>query len=171
MEDFFYLTSATPQQQVVYMATLLLDAAVDWWVGLLKESGGQWPRDFQMMSTLLKQQFSSGTRIDRARGELRFICQGEKETVHAFSYRYTALLEKLPSYDSDWAVSQFIWGLSPKTTELVMMNRPKTLPEAIQKANDIEMARQAANFGRPQGQNPAPQRYHRGRGRRVSGRQ
>ena len=68
-------------------------------------------------------------------------------------------------------MSQFIWGLSPKTAELVMMNRPKKLAEAIQKANDIEMARQAANFGRPQGQNTTLQRYHRGRGWRGSGRQ
>ena len=103
--------------------------------------------------------------MDRAWAELRFIRQGEKESMHAFSCCYTALLQKLPSYDADWAVSQFIWGLSPKTAELVMMNRPKTLAEAIQKANDIEMAHQAANFGRPQGQTIAPQRYHRGRGR------
>ena len=52
-----------------------------------------------------------------------------------------------------------------------MMNWPKTLTEAIQKANDIEMARQAINFDRPQGQNTVPQRYHRGQGRRGSGRQ
>ena len=43
VEDFFYLTGATPQQQVAYMATLLLDAVADWWVGLLKEIGGQQP--------------------------------------------------------------------------------------------------------------------------------
>ena len=116
---------------MAYTATLLLDAAADWWVGLLKESSGQRPRDFQVMSTLLKQRFSSGTRTDRARAELRFIRQGEKETVHAFSCRYTALLQKLPSYDADWVVSQFIWGLSPKTAELVMINRPTTLAEAI----------------------------------------
>ena len=91
--------------------------------------------------------------------------------VHVFSCRYTALLQKLLSYDSDWVVSQFIWGLSPKTAELMMMNRPKTLAEAIQKANDIEMACQAANYGRPQGQSTLPQRYHRGCGRRGSGRQ
>ena len=85
--------------------------------------------------------------LDRAWAELWFIHQGEKETVHMFSCSYTALLQKLLSYDADWVVSQFIWGLSPKTTELVMINRPKTLAEAIQKAIDIEMARQAASFG------------------------
>ena len=73
VEDFFYLTGATSQQQVAYTATLLLEAAADWWTGLLRANGGQRPRNFQMMSALLKQRFQSSTRADRARAELRFV--------------------------------------------------------------------------------------------------
>ena len=52
-----------------------------------------------------------------------------------------------------------------------MMNRPATLAQAMQKANDIEMARQTANLGNPAPhRNPAPQRYFRGRNRNRSGR-
>ena len=140
VEDFFYLTRANPKQQVAYTATLLLDAAADWWTGLLKENGGQRPRSFQILSTLLKQRFQSSTRVDKVRAELWFVKQGDKELIHAYSCKFTALLQKLPSYDVDWAISQYIWGLSPNTVELVMMNRPATLATALQRANDIELA-------------------------------
>ena len=35
VSDFFYLTETTPRQQVAYAATLLQEAAADWWVALL----------------------------------------------------------------------------------------------------------------------------------------
>ena len=123
-----------------------------------------------MMSALLKQRFQSSTRADRACAELRFVKQGEKESVHAYSCRFTMLLQKLPLYDADWAISQYIWGLSPKTTELVMMNRPTTLATALQRANDIELARQAAHLGTQQQQRTwNPSRYPQGRGCRGRG--
>ena len=40
VEDFIYLTEANTRQQVAYMATLLQDAAGDWWTALLKERHG-----------------------------------------------------------------------------------------------------------------------------------
>ena len=172
VEDFFHLVGANPQQQVAYTATLLLDAAADWWTGFLKERGGLRPRDFPEMAGLLKMRFQSSTRADRARAELRLVKQGDKESVHAFSCRFSALLQKLPTYDVAWAVSQYIWGLNPRLAELVMMNRPTTLATAMQKANDIEMARQAVQMGNPGTQRPTyqpGQRHFRGRGRHRGG--
>ena len=43
VQDFFYLTDAGDVQQVAYAATLLQDAAADWWHALLKTRGGLRP--------------------------------------------------------------------------------------------------------------------------------
>ena len=51
--DFMYLTEANDRQQVAYMATLLQDAAADWWASLLKERHGVRPLDFFEMTVLL----------------------------------------------------------------------------------------------------------------------
>ena len=41
--DFLYLKEANDRQQVAYAATLLHDAAADWWMALLKERHGSRP--------------------------------------------------------------------------------------------------------------------------------
>ena len=61
VEDFIYLTEANTRQQVAYMATLLQDAAGDWWTALLKERHGSRPADYTEMSALLRKRFGSST--------------------------------------------------------------------------------------------------------------
>ena len=99
VQDFFYLTDAGDVQQVAYAATLLQEAAADWWHALLKTRGGVRPRNFVEFADLLGQRFGSSTRVDRARAALRNIRQGQSETVRAYSTRFEALLGKLPSWD------------------------------------------------------------------------
>ena len=102
---------ATPPQQVAYAATLLQEAAADWWVALLREHYGLRPDDFQEFAVLLEKRFGSSTRVDRAKAALCDIRQGQIEIVRSYSTRFEALLGKLPSFDQDWAKTQFIWGL------------------------------------------------------------
>ena len=111
VQDFLYLADISDVQQVAYAATLLQDAASDWWHSLLKTRGGMRPRNFVEFADLLGRRFGSSTRVDRARAELRNIRQGQSESVRAYSIRFEALLGKLPSWDQNWAKSQFIWGL------------------------------------------------------------
>ena len=73
VQDFLYLTKANSRQQVAYTATLLQEAAADWWVSLLKERNGRRPNDFLELTVLLKKRFGSSTRVDRARADLRNI--------------------------------------------------------------------------------------------------
>ena len=105
VEDFIYLTEANTRQQVAYMATLLQDAAGDWWTALLKERHGSRPADYAEMSALLRKRFGSSTRVDRARTALRNIKQSTNENVRAYSTRFESLLSKLPSFDAEWAKS------------------------------------------------------------------
>ena len=64
VQDFYYLTDASNVQQVAYAATLLQDAASDWWHSLLKTRGGMRPRNFVEFADLLGQRFGSSTRVD-----------------------------------------------------------------------------------------------------------
>ena len=169
LEDFIYLTEANARQQVAYMATLLQDAAADWWTALLKERHGSRPADFTEMSALLRKRFGSSTRVDRARAALRNIKQLQTETVRAYSTRFEALLAKLPTFDNDWAKSQYIWGLNQRVAELVVIAEPTDLQAAILKAEKVEMAR--GTISGNQGQSSGGWfrgnrgRFSRGRGR------
>ena len=165
--DFLYLTEANDRQQVAYAATLLQDAAADWWMALLKERHGIRPTDFPEMAGLLQRRFGSTTRVDRARADLRNIKQGQAETVRSYSTRFEALLSKLPSYDAEWAKTQFIWGLHQRVAELVVIAKPGDLHAAINHAEHIEMARNFAS-GTIQGQKTGTP--FRGRGGFMRGR-
>ena len=76
--------------------------------------------------------------------ELRTIRQGPSETVHAYSTHFETLLGKLPSWDADWAKSQFIWGLHGRVAKLVTIVSPGNLFSAIRKAEQVELACQFA---------------------------
>ena len=167
--DFLYLTEANERQQVAYTATLLQDAAADWWMALLKERSGVRPADFPEMAVLLQKRFGSTTRVDRARADLRNIKQGQAESVRAYSTRFEALLSKLPSFDAEWAKTQFIWGLHQRVAELVVIAKPGDLHAAINHAEHIEMARNFASGNIPGQKSGTPFRgrggFMRGRGR------
>ena len=93
------------------------------------------------MSALLRKRFGSSMRVDRARAALRNVKQSQNENVRAYSSRFESLLAKLPSYDVEWAKSQYIWGLNQRVAELVVIAEPADLQAAILKAEKIEMAR------------------------------
>ena len=67
--DFIYLTEANERQQVAYMATLLQEAAADWWTALLKERHGSRPADYLEMFALLQKRFGSTTPESIERGQ------------------------------------------------------------------------------------------------------
>ena len=169
VEDFIYLTEANTRQQVAYMATLLQDAAGDWWTALLKERHGSRPADYTKMSALLRKRFGSSTRVDRARAALRNIKQSTNENVRAYSTRFESLLSKLPSFDAEWAKSQYIWGLNQGVAELVVIAEPAYLQAAILKAEKIEMERSTVSGNQGQTSGGWPRisrgRFSRGRGR------
>ena len=123
------------------------------------------------MSVLLQKRFGSTTRVDRARAALRNIKQGQNEATQSYSTRFEALLAKLPTFDKEWAKTQYIWGLHPRTAELVVIAEPKDLHAAIHQAEKIEMARGAVSAGQTsQGQrteswNRGRRGFMRGRGK------
>lgn len=138
-------------------------------MSLLKERHGARPEDFPEMAILLQKRFGSTTRVDRARADLRNIKQGQSESVRSYSTRFEALLAKLPSFDAEWAKTQFIWGLHQRVAELVVIAKPSDLHAAINNAEHIEMARNFASGNIPSQKSGTPFRgrggFMRGRGR------
>ena len=161
MGDFLYLTEANARQQVAYAATLLQEAAADWWVALLRERVGRCPNDWAEFMALLAKRFGSTTRVDRARAELRNIRQGQSEMVHSYLTWFESLLGKLPTHDREWAKVQFVWGLHQRIAELVTISEPGDLHTTINQVEKIEMARNFAANGQ-QGQRPGIENKGRG---------
>ena len=79
-----------------------------------------------------------------------------------YSTRFEGLLGKLPSFDQDWAKTQFIWGLHTRVAKLVTISGPTDLAQAIHKAEEVEMARNLASGGQTTEKNENP---YRGRGK------
>ena len=64
-----------------------------------------------------------------------------------YSTRFEGFLGKLPSFDQEWAKTQFIWGLHTKVAELVTILGPADLAQAIRKAEEVEMGQNLASGG------------------------
>lgn len=144
VRNFLSLTICSEEQQVAYMSTLLQEAAIDWWVTLLREQRGKRPGTFEEFATLLEQHFGSSNRVIRARAALRVLEQDRTEGVRSYSTRFAELLGKLPSYDEEWTKSQFVWGLHREIAEMVVITAPDDLATAMQIAEQVELATNSA---------------------------
>ena len=104
----------------------------------------------------------SSTRVDGSRATLGDIQKGQIEIMQAYYTQFEALLGKLPSFDKDWAKTQFIWVLHLLVAELVTIAGLVDMHLAICKVEEIEMAWNLTSGGQAgqKTQNP-----YRGRGR------
>ena len=152
VRNYLSLTLSSDDQQVAYVSTLLQGAAIDWWVTLLRERGGRRPRHFDELAALLERRFGSTNRVLRARAALRNIQQEHSEVVRSYATRFEESLGKLPTYDEEWARSQFVWGLHGEIAAMVVIAAPTTLASAIEIAERVEMTRNAAKLGDAQKQ-------------------
>ena len=161
VRNYLSLTLSSDDQQVAYVSTLLQGAAIDWWVALLRERGGRRPRHFEELAALLEQRFGSTNRVIRARAALRNIQQDHFASVRNYATRFEEYLGKLPHYDEEWAKSKFIGGLHGGIASMVYITGPTTLASAIEIAERVEMARNAAKMGDTQGQSNDAKRRQR----------
>ena len=165
LQDYLHLANANDQQAVAFTATLLKGIARDWWTRYLVDNGGRRPRTMLEMSTLLKQRFGSVLVEKRARAELRDIKMRKTENVRMYASRFEALLSKLASFDADWALDQFTVGLPNESAKLLTLARVKTLAEAIEQAEHIELCQRTTSGTVTVTANPS-NAVPRGRGRR-----
>ena len=73
--------------------------------------------------------------------------------MRSYSTRFEVLLGKLPTFDKEWAKTQFIWELHQRIAELVIITGPSDLHATRNNAEKVEMGRNLAASGQG-GQRP-----------------
>ena len=142
VDDF--LRASNTQDETVgvnYIVMLLVGDAKNWWHSYLSDSRNARPATVRALKAALKKRFGSALREKRARTALRDMRIKTGESVRTYSARFTAELQKLPRYDSEWAMDQYVHGLPQRVAELVTIAGITELDEAVKKAEEIEMAR------------------------------
>lgn len=156
--DTYFLSfpTATDAQRIAYAASLLQKGANKWW----RTTAAQWtdpthPRTWAEFKAAFLKAFSLPNKEERARDRLAALNQTSSVADYATQFR--ELLLELPAMDDSMARYQFIAGLKPRIRELVQLQRPSTLEDAIQLADTIDAT---TNYYRAQAPFPS-----RGRGR------
>ena len=86
-----------------------------------------------------------------------------------YTVEFQTLMDRLPSYDENWMINIFIWGLQPHIARSVSAAQPETILGAINVAESIDYALRTSqknhltgNLRSKEGRNPKL--------RRISGR-
>ena len=142
VSNFFRLIGGPAHKQVAYASTLLHGSAQTWWQRKLR--AGEAPEDWQTMQAQLLGRFQNTNKADAAMAALVNIRQQKEESTHDFICRFEAELDKVETYDEQWLLKMFIWGLPQDQAVLVSQKRPRTLSHAFQLARDAALAAQMA---------------------------
>ena len=102
------------------------------------------------MAAQLIRRFCNPCRADAAIANLLRIWQKKNEPVHDFICRFENEMDKVASFDENWLLKIFTWGLHNDLAVTVSLGRPSTLSAAFQLARDAALAAQMAR--RPGGQ-------------------
>ena len=130
------LVGGDTQHQVAYVATLLADAAQTWYQRLVREHGR--PGTTQQLFASMKIRFGQSTRAEEAMATLLNIKQKDGETVHQYALRFEAEVDRLTTYDAQWLLKIFIWGLKTDLATKVALDAPPLVEIAIQRAIQVE---------------------------------
>ena len=135
-----YLTfmAGSDAQQVAYTATLLREAAHEWYTGYERRNRGP-PRDWAQLSMALLERFGSKIRSQEAQSQLMSISQGQR-AVREYASQFETLLGRLDLHDEGLIINQFIWGLQLELARSVSLHYPKSIAQAISLAETTELA-------------------------------
>ena len=150
MKNILTFMQETPEQEVNYVATYLRGAAHEWWELYIRQEG--YPRNWTQLSQALLKRFSSPIRAQKAQAQLMSIKQGKRK-MRDYTAEFQTLMDRLHSYDENWMVNIFIWGLQPHIARSVSAAQPTTVLEAINVAESIDHALRACNLRSKEGKN------------------
>ena len=140
VSNFFRLVGGSKAKQVAYASTLLTGVAQTWWQRLVK--AGKEPRSWRKMAAQLVSRFSNVCKADAAMANLMSIHQKKGESTHEYICRFENELDKVESFDENWLLKIFIWGLPADQAALVSQRRPRDLSRAFRLARDAALAAQ-----------------------------
>ena len=149
VKDYLEFMGGTPAMQVSYVVTLLTGAARDHWDNILNQQGGIRPHSVTALETLMVERFGHASRHTENLHKILTMRQG-KRSVREFARDFENACGKLTSYDDSWAQQIFTWGLNRDLAVQVSMAEPQSLAEAVQKAEQVDMAVRYATMNQGQ---------------------
>ena len=136
--QYFAMVSGKNQQQLTYAVSLLHGYAIEWYNAEVKKDN---PTDWKSLSEALILRFGSTARSKRALLRIMQLKQ-DKDDVLQYAAKFESLKAQLESYDEQILLMKFIFGLKDDLIEPVFMQYPKTVQEAKQVAENLEIVHQ-----------------------------
>ena len=162
--QYFTLVPGTNQQQLTYAVSLLRGYAIEWYNIEVKKDN---PIDWKSLSKALILRFGSTARNKRALLMIMQLKQ-DKDDVLQYAAKFESLKAQMETYDEQMLLMRFIFGLNEDLIEPVFMQYPKTVQEAKQVAENIEIIHQGVErhekFKTAKGQNQTLNKKHHKKG-------
>ena len=148
VEDYLEFVTCSERQAIAYVILLLSGNARIWWDSEFLSRGNKRPESLEEFKLLLRTQFESPVREQRARTELLTLFQKKGENAVTYMARTKSLLHRVPGYDMKTALQQWILGLrQPYRLEAAKEN-PRTLAEAEHLVARLEEAYEFSRSGK-----------------------
>ena len=110
--------------------------------------GNKRPESIEEFKLLLRAQFESPVREQRARTELLTLAQKKGENAVTYMARTKSLLHRVPGYDMKTALQQWILGLRQPYRLDAAKENPRTLAEAEHLVARLEEAYEFSRSGK-----------------------
>jgi hypothetical protein len=130
VEDYLEVMTCSEQQAIVYVISLLAGNARIWWDAECISRGNKRPESLEELKGLLRAQFESPIRENRAKTKLLKLSQKKGEDSCTYMARMKSLLHKVPGFEEKNALQLWIYGLRQPFQFEVAKVGPKTLAEA-----------------------------------------
>ena len=136
--QYFAMIPRTNQQQLTYAVSLLRGYAIEWYNAEVKKDD---PVDWKSLSDALILRFGSTARSKRALLKIMQLKQ-DKDDVLQYAAKFESFKAQMETYDEQMLLMRFIFGLNEDLIEPVFMQYPKTVQEAKQVAENLEIVHQ-----------------------------
>ena len=136
--QYFTLAPGTSQKHLTYAVSLLRGNAIEWYNAEVKKDN---PKDWKNLSDALILRFGSTARSKRALLKIMQLKQ-DQEDVLQYATKFESLKAQLESYDEQILLMKFIFGLNDDLIEPIFMQYPKTVQEAKQIGENLEIVHQ-----------------------------
>ena len=118
--------------------SLLRGTAIEWYNAEVKKDNH---KDWKGLSEALILRFGSTARSKRALLKIMQLKQDEDDVLQ-YAAKFESLKAQMETYDEQMLLMRFIFGLKEDLIEPVFMHYPKTVQEAKQVAENIEIVHQ-----------------------------
>ena len=125
-----------PSRQLTFVVSLLRGAAFEWYTSMETRTGC--PGDWTTLCHAMLERFGSSIRAKKAQAALLQMTQ-DKMTVLEYFDAFESYLAQMENTDESFWLTKFMFGLRPAILTEVFVQRPATLLEAKEIAEELEL--------------------------------